>query len=273
MTVNYSAMVLAIALIGLGVGLVSLLRHFSISIAGTEWGALLAPMMAYLVFSGSLAEFKAPGFEAKLVARIDAPVPRRIIQTNYVVGGDAPSADVANNAFWGRGQTVIAVLAETWDKMAEGERVTKGLQVAVSVYQSLLAGGFLGIVVLDVKQRPLGFFEASYFLDVLRVPLDRSAVPSEFEKDVLTPAQIRARFFETQLWSLLRFPRQRVESEANKAFVAYDIPRKDALKKMVEENLEVLVVCDAGDRYMGVLSRRKLVDQLLLDLVEASKLR
>jgi hypothetical protein len=272
MGLSYSAIALAIILIGLGVGLIAALRHLAFDVKGSDWGALLAPLVAYLVLSGYLAELKAPGFEAKLIAKIEAPVPSALVQAHYIVGGDAPFTDIPGAAQWGRAQRVIAIEVDVWEKLTDAERITKGLPVAVSVYQSLLAGGFQGLVVLGEKQKPLGIFEGSYFLDLLRLPLERYAVGIEYEKDVMNPAQLRAQFLETQLWGVLKFPRQRSE-EANKAFITYDIPRSKALAKMVEGKFEVLVVLDGAGRYMGVVSRKQLVDQLLLDLAEASKPR
>jgi hypothetical protein len=218
MGLSYSAIALAIILIGLGVGLIAALRHLAIDVKGSDWGALLAPLVAYLVLSGYLAELKAPGFEAKLIAKIEAPVPSALVQAHYIVGGDAPFTDIPGAAQWGRAQRVIAIEVDVWEKLTDAERITKGLPVAVSVYQSLLAGGFQGLVVLGEKQKPLGIFEGSYFLDLLRLPLERYAVGIEYEKDVMNPAQLglaatwescRANSWWTNCFSIWPRPRSR----------------------------------------------------------------
>jgi CBS domain-containing protein len=261
------------ALVALAIGwaLVRGVKGKSSDFQGSDWAALLIPTVVYLVFSGTLTEFKAGGFEAKLQSRAQAPVPSGIISSAQIVGADAPAVDLPREVVFGRAQRVVAVRLGDWANVTNVQREGKAMVVAVAIYQSMLAGSFAGLVVLDDVQRPLGFFEASFFLDLLRIPLDRLTVPSSHVGNVLTNDQVRSRVLETNLWLVLQYPKERAEAEGNKEVAAYDITRIDALKLMTGKRLDALPVVDSSRRFMGVLARRDLVDQMLLDMIAATQ--
>jgi CBS domain-containing protein len=272
MRFDVSAVVHTLGALAIGWLLVRLVKGRTADFQGADWAALFIPTLAYLIFSGALTEFKAVGFEAKLQSRVQAAIPMRIIGSSQIIGGAAPSADLRLETAFGRAQHIIAVRTSDWENLTKPQHESKAVAVAVSIYQSILAGSFVGLVVLDEQQKPIGIFEASYFLDLLRIPLDRLAVSAEHESNVLTKEKVRSRIFETNIWLVLQHPKLRAREDGNKEFVPYDISKRDAFVRMVEKRVEVLPVTDPGGRFMGVLSKRSLADQIVLDLIETTKM-
>ena len=267
MTLDWAAAGLSIGFLVIGMLLLRLLKSAELDIGSASWAVFFAPILAYLMFSGSLSEFKAAGIEAKFRDALSNSVPESILDIGSVVGQDAASTDLESATWMAVAQRVVVIQTSDWVNKGDDERRRDGIILATSIYQSLLSGGFEGLVVIDEERKPLGFFEASFFLDLLRLPLDRGVVPREEQEHVLTGHEIQTRVLETQIWPIVKHPVVRARNEGNKVWAQFDISKGDAFQLMVDNKLESLVIVDYSGRYIGVLSRDRLVDQLLMDLI------
>ena len=253
-------------------------RYLQVTETAVLASLLFLPLLLYLVFSGRLGEFKALGVEAKLVSASATAVgtdaigkkgegmgPAALLDTGDILGGDAPDANLEQAAFWAKAVHVVAIKASQWKNLSSDTHRVRAMGVGVVIYHSLLAGSLKAVVILDDERRPLGVFDAAFFHDMLRVPIDVVAVPLEMQDFVMSPQQVRALFQQTELWIILQNPAIRAENEGNKAWVSRRASRHEALSKMIEDRLEVLVITDDEGRYLGIVTRERLMGQLLLD--------
>ena len=253
-------------------------RYLKISDTAVLASLLFLPLLLYLVFADRLGEIKVLGVEAKLLSASAAAIEAdaigkkgeakgsaALLATGDVLGGDAPDANLEQAALWAKAVHVVTIKASQWRNLAPDAHRIRAIIVGAIVYNSLLAGSLKAVVILDDENRLLGVFEAPVFLDLLRVPLDVAAVPAESQPFAPSSQQVRALFQQTELWTILKNPDIRANSQGNKGHISQRATRHEALTRMIAERLDVLVVTDDKARYIGVVTRDRLMGKLLLD--------
>lgn len=239
-----------------------------VNITPTLAAASFAIIAFYLVLSGSVSELTGGGFSVKLKQISSIQLEDQLIEHGDIVGTEALGNDLEAEAFFQRAQRVIAIDGEAWNELPDGGRLRKTQIIATSIYQSLLSGGFQGLLVTDRARKPVGFFEASYFLDLLRLPLDRAAIPLNERENVLSDDEILSRLKETNLFTLMRNPVVRAEREGNKVWVEYNEPAVTMFRRIRENNLESVILVDFRGQYVGAVSRDKVTAQILSALLD-----
>jgi CBS domain-containing protein len=68
----------------------------------------------------------------------------------------------------------------------------------------------------------------------------------------------------------LKNPKFRAERDGNKAFAQFDISKVEAYSLMVKNNWDALVIVDQSGRYIGVLSKPRLMDSMFSELIGIS---
>lgn len=263
MQLDILALIISLALFLCCLAFLVVFQWRKIEVSPTVIGVFLLPIVFYVTLSGTISELAGGGFSIKLHEISSKPVAAKSIELGSIVGTDALTADISQAAYFQIGQRVIAIDADAWEKLTEEQKKSRSLLLATSIYQSLLSGGFQGLIVLDGEQKPLGFFEASYFLDLLRLPLDRLAVDSKDKHLTITPEQVRVRLQETNFAALMNFPKVRAEREGNKIWMNDRSQLAELFETVRANRLEVIVLIDFRGRYVGVVSRDDLVDQIL----------
>jgi|GEM_PF-3445394 len=270
MELNFLALIAAFGFLTIGFLVLYVAKRMSVEMGSTAWTVFFAPIFIYLVLSGSLTEFKAPGLEAKFREALKQPASLSLITKVGLDGENAESTNTAANTMFSIGQSVLAINISALESLSDAELRSFRVNAAVSIYQSFLSGSFIGIVVLDNDRRPLAFIESEYFLELLRIPLDRNVMFGEDEKQVLNPDQRDARLRETRAWTFLKNPKFRAEQDGNKAIAQFDISKDEAYSLMIKNNWDALIIVDQSGRYMGVLSKTRLVDSIFSELVGIS---
>ena len=261
------ALIAAIGFLSIGFIALIIAKRLSIELGASGWTLFFAPVLIYLVFGGFLSEFKAPGFEAKFREFTNQPVPVGLLEATELVGLDAPETDIQATTLFAVGQSVIAINASEWDKFSETQKEDQSVATAVAIYQSILAGGFEGLIVLDGDNNPIGFIETSYFYELLRIPLDRNILSSDEQVFVLNKQQRLARLKETRTWTLLKNPEFRGKRDGSKPWIKFSASQADAYKQMINNGYNELVVLDEKGKYKGVLTKERLTDAILSELI------
>ncbi len=246
--------------------------------AGPTVAALVfLPVIVTLLFSDRIVELSAFGFEAKLrdvaaseISQDAKDTELSIWPSELHLGSDAPERDLASEAFFGRAGHVVTIMGTPqWETLELEQRIDRAVEVAAVIYNSLLAGGYQALVILDGNKVPIGVFEASFFLDLLRIPLDVPALINKYEKFSASREVVRAQLQQTELWVILSFPAQRAELEGNKAWISSRASRLEVLNTMMDKRYEVMVLTDDRGRYAGVVARSDLVSSLLLNTLSS----
>ena len=159
MQIDVPALVISVALFACLLLILVVFNRRRIEVSPTAIGVFLLPIVFYLILSGAISEFAGGGFSVKLHEISSKPVATKSIEPGSIVGTKALNADIARSAYFQQAQRVIAIDADAWEKVPEADRNARELLLATSIYQSLLSGGFHGLIVLDGAQKPIGFFE------------------------------------------------------------------------------------------------------------------
>ncbi|MCZ4288080.1 hypothetical protein [Hoeflea alexandrii] len=269
MQIDVLALVISVALFACLLALLIAFNWRKIEVSPTVIGVFLLPIVFYLILSGAISEFAGGGFSVKLHELSSKPVATKSIELGSIVGTKALNADIARSAFFQQAQRVIAIDADAWEKVPEDDRNARVLVLATSIYQSLLSGGFHGLIVLDDAHKPIGFFESSYFLDLVRLPLDGGAIDYKVKHLTITPDQIKARLQKTNFAVLMKNPRIRATREGNKIWLDYRSTLAELFAAVRKNRLDAVVLIDFRGAYVGVVSRDNLVDQILDELLGA----
>jgi hypothetical protein len=221
---------------------------------------LFAPAILYLGLSGRLVEFKGLGLEAKFQA-----IAARQVSSSAKVSPIAPSASEVRGveeakSLLGMGANVVFVSdKDRADKRVMGQEVAP---YARRIVPGLLDGSFEVLVVIDEKQKVLGYFPRTHFLDLLRIvvdPISRGSV----EKSGVDYLGIYDALMQTKLWDIIEYPRIRADNEGQYLLVESDSTNAQALSKMNQARQEVAVLVDGKGIYAGIVRRSDIVAELL----------
>lgn len=267
---DHLAFAISAILLVICVWLVVYLKFKEVSVNSIGVVIFAAPILFYLVFSGTITQFSGLGIEAKFRDVRSLAIDDVLIEEPEVLGQGAPTADLETATMFQQAQRVIVINSDLWASFDNFEARERGLEVGVAIYHGLLSGGFQGVLVTDGSTRPVGFFEKHYFYDLLRIPLDRAVVKDSQKQFVLSNDQILSRFDETNLAILLKHPARRAEIEGNKAWKRFDTPAVELLSFAREHRVDVITLTDLRGEYVGVVSRSRLVDFLVDKMLSQS---
>ena len=133
---------------------------------------ILAPLITYLLISGTITEFEGLGWKAKFREAVAETViaPARALDLTI----SDPAANKPNffkEAFWLSCRPYY-VLTDKTVQDPNGRISEKAVvDIAVAIRSSMLCGRFIALVVVDDAEKPVGYFLPSSFLEILRIPL------------------------------------------------------------------------------------------------------
>lgn len=279
----------SLVIVGLLAGWVA--KHFlNLTNAAALVAVLVLPTFFLLLLRGDIAQFGIPGVlqatiaqagnapvTADAVAKVDAGSPEsrdgpgsRLLDTRDLVGTDAAEIDQRRAAYFGQATNVLLIREEQWRQMTPAERSTRAILIAIVIYNSMIAGSFDALVVTDDENRPIGVFERDYFLDLLRIPLEVTHLSGDLASFNPTNQQIVAGVQQSNLFTILRHPARRADIAGNKAWVAPDTSRLEAMQTMIENRFELLVVVDEKGSYLGIVTLKDLVARTLAEILAAT---
>lgn len=267
---DYQALILSFLITAICVGFLGVLKKYHLDVQVSSTSIFLSLVLFYLVFSGSLTEFSVLGIDAKLKAVVANPIDESAIDQTDILGQDSLDKDLNMEVFFGVPQRVIAVDGDAWMELGENEKHNKWRQIRNSIYQSLLAGQFLGLVVTDKQKKPEGVFGADNFLDLLRIPIEEYKVKSTDQKYVLSKQEIITRSQQTNLYAVLLNPIYRVRQEGSNISARFDAPLSELLDLVSKHRVELIILTDFNGEYLGIVTASKIQLAILQKLTSDS---
>jgi energy-coupling factor transporter transmembrane protein EcfT len=233
---------------------------------------ILMPFVAYLVFSGSMESFKGGGLEWKLRTVATAPASgstlKGVFRTDDLVEKVLQAEDTELNAFFGIPVEAVIVNTSKWAKLSDAGRVQMTLRTGEVIYQSILAGSFKCLVIVDGENRPMGLFEKTAFLDLLRVPYTLYPVSGPDTSAAATSSTVYQMLQQTELWIILKNPDVRALASGSKAVLSSDTSRIEALKTMSVQKWQAAVLTNPLGKLESVVWLPTLLETSLLELLE-----
>src|SRR5262245_14251172 len=242
------AIAIAIGSVALGVIVVWLAKSAVDSLEGSVLIALvLLPFLVYLISSGKLAEFKAPGgIEAKFVEAAKESV----TAVSGTISYDDPQVvakvnvgDLLKRKAGEIDQSRPVVMTMTI--ASSGQYTVADLKQYLDVLSQFR--NFKTVVFLDSEQRFIACMQAWALKQLVTLP----DVADEF----ITPVNPRDRA------GVLRFP------GILKKTISPTSTNVEALREMQDHNLEALIVVDQQGTLRGVVERYQVLSRLMLSLV------
>lgn len=245
-------------------------KWFSIDNGALFASLIFAPIVAYLILSGQLLEFKGFGLEAKFLEAAAKSVKTSPVKTTTISPTSDSIKDLTEKSkvksFFGIGSEVVLLkVPENREKTKVSAREV--FQVAHQIYPSLLQGIFQFLVVLDESDRVLGYFEKEFFFDILRIEIEQTirGKRTEYQKE-----RVEEQLQQTQLWDIVENPRMRAGTWGVKETIRINTSNLEALRTMREKNLCAIVVVDGQGKYKGIVKLNDIVSDLLLNLYTSS---
>lgn len=277
---------IAIGGLAAGIGIAWFFRGvFGIKSGAVLLVVLFVPSIILLITNNRVEIFKAAGFfevsfrelatepvSTDASARIDTPQEeisgRRLVDAGDILAAGASGQSFERMALFAASTSVIIVRSSQWSNVTPDRRLDMAMPIASVIYNSIISGNFQALVVVDDDSAPLGVFESSYFMELLRIPLDVNTLPSEFAEFRPSRSATRAQVLESRLWALLLAPATRAEIEGNKSWLPETSRRIDSLKFMDENGYKVLVTLDEDGSYSGIVTIGDISNRLLLDMFD-----
>lgn len=263
---NIQAVIFSLSITTVIIGVLVLLKknHFDVQISLT--GILFSLLLSYLVFSNSLSEFSVLGVDAKLKAAVSTPIEKSEIEHTNILGQDALGKNLKLANIFSVPQRVIAIDGDAWMEQEEDTRHENWRRIRNSVYQSLLAGQFQGLVITNKLKEPVGVFSADSFLDLLRIPIENPSVSYEEQDFVLTEKEIIVRSKQTNLFAALKNPIKRVTIEGSTVSARFDTPLSNLLDLISEHDVNLVILTDYRGEYIGIVTASRIQQVILQKL-------
>jgi hypothetical protein len=243
-----AALSIAVGALALGFIVVWLARTVIQSIDSSVLIALIIlPLLVYLSASGKLAEFKAPGgIEAKFI-RAGA---ESVSPASEMVAYDNPQ---------------VVSKDEVRRLM---ERKAKEIDQSKPIIMTMSVGGMAQYSAKDVEQYMSVLNQFRNFKCVLFLDQDEKFVaymPSRALKQLLQAPDLAQEFLDAvnkgQMTQVLWYP------GVVKKTISTNSTNADALREMLEQNIEALVVIDEQRKLRGVVEREQVLSRMMLSLV------
>ncbi|MCI0564205.1 MAG: hypothetical protein MN733_37495, partial [Nitrososphaera sp.] len=208
---------------------------------------LLIPILVYVIFTDRLSEFKAPGgLEAKFVTMVKKPAEEMASENIELLGDDISVVTKG-------GPQELEVLESRLDeskrillKLILGGHYDKGM-LEEYVDRLLLYRTFRFVVFLDQKDRLVAYISASGMNRILKGPQGGHFVGLINHGNV------------PELWDFPGIMTRKLSTRENGI---------NALKVLMENNLEAIILVDEADRLKGVLEREQILSKLLLAMAK-----
>ncbi|MEP4379276.1 MAG: hypothetical protein ABJ215_15690 [Alphaproteobacteria bacterium] len=257
----------AVQFVELGIAIVFLALGFLLAVVAvralkfdnnTVLAALIVvPVIIYLLISGRLTDFSAFGIEAKFKSEAGRAIGKIAIASDLAVSNEeANEGNFSRDALWQECRPYILVTPENVPDSNSPAFASRMEAVANVLRSSILCNRLLAVVVLDERDKVIGFFEPALFLETLRIPLVRYGATSL--PDVETELRM------SELGVVLSNPIRRAESpDALHLFLSENMDAVSALKRMQDASLNVAVVTNSAGEFRGVMSRQVAAESIL----------
>lgn len=226
-------------------------------------GLIVVPLIFLLLVSGQLKDFGAFGVSAKFKEEANQTVGKLALKNNLAITDEQASrGDYVREALWQECRPYLVLRPDTVPAKDAPGYDNRIVHIATAVRTSILCGTLQALIVLDERNKVVGFFEPELFLETLRVPLIvYGASPS---------SGLAAEIRQSELGVVLGAPIQRALSpEAHRVFVPEGADLVEALEKLKASGADLAVVTNSAGEFRGIMPRQLVVEELLLATARA----
>jgi len=137
-------------------------------------------------------------------------------------------------------------------------------QIIEVIRASIICGEFTGLIVLDEKDRYVGSFDRSFFLETVIPWTNLVNYPAG-----KPPAEVASWLKSRSIFGLaLEHPKARIDSgEGFRISIQLNQSVAEAMETLIGSGKDFVAVVDGQGRFQGTISRADLLDRLLLALV------
>lgn len=241
-------LLIAILFLTLGFLIIWVFKIMSISVGDAVFvSVLLIPVLVYMIVSGKLSEFKAPGgLEAKFVTVANRPVEELASQRVEFVKEDMISVPKDSLGELERLERLANQSKRIILHILLGQKRYNQQDAAIYLERFLRYRNFNHVVFLDKKERFVAFIPPWAMLRILQ-----GDQGDEFIK-----------FINNGDVGLLDFPGVMAET------ISMHATYKDALQAMADHNLETVLVVDEEKKVTGVIDREQVLSKLMLAMAK-----
>lgn len=267
-------MVIAVGLLIVGIGLAWLAGRLLANTGTTTNTALvILPFAAYLLMSGVVTDFQGFGIAARFDALSKKPVGDLVkasdLTTLAVTDKLANDPNFLRDAFFQACRPYYILKEDLLPSFDSPDFETQALSAAMAVRASMLCGSFRAIIVLDRRNKVIGFFEPELFSEILRIPLQQYESGVDENED--SKFSQGKRLLNTELGLVLKQPIGRAQSaDARNLFLHESTSVVDALKALQAADVSVAPVTNSAGEFRGIVTRQQLVETLLLAVAKAT---
>jgi CBS domain-containing protein len=209
---------------------------------------LLLPIIVYVIFSGRLKELRAGGLEAKFadVAGQSVEVASETIEpsiSDMEIVAKAGARELQKQIYYMDESKAIILMLVLGKEEYYNRRIWLSYLETLSQYRT-----FKFVVFLDKENRFVSYIPSWAMLRILRM----EALGDEFV-EIINRGDIQ---------ELRRYPSVVTRTISTKA------TNIDALREMITQNLEALLVVDEDRKLKGVVEREQILSRLLLAMAK-----
>jgi hypothetical protein len=245
-------------------------KWFGLDNSGLYASLLFAPILAYLVFSGQLQEFKGFGIEAKFREIAS----QKIDISSRIQDSIAGQKHGTLQALMGGGSDVAVLSTTTVTKFGDAARPTLAFGIAEQIAASMAQGSFELLVIVDDNSRVLGYFPRHWFLDLTSMPDIHSSRGNDPSFDQMDTKRIERNLRKTYLWDILVNPKGRATTWGKTRVLSTDSTYLDAYRVLTQQSTMAMPVVDSSAKYAGIIRLKDVESKLfgaLLTSGEQSK--
>ena len=223
---------------------------------------IVVPVIIFLLVSGRLTDFSAFGVEAKFRSEATRSIGEIALAKDLAVSdAQADKGDFTRDAVWGECRPYLLLNPKTVPAGNSPRLGVAAVHIASVLRTSILCNRLLAVVVLDERNKVIGYFEPELFLETLRIPLAQGNTDPEL---------LSAQVMESELGIVLKNPIERAESdEGNDLFLPAKTDAVSALSRMQEAQVDVAVFTNAAGEFRGVIPRQAVIETILLAVTKA----
>lgn len=242
-------LLIAILFLTLGFLIIWVFKIMSISVGDAVFvSVLLIPVLVYMIVSGKLSEFKAPGgLEAKFVTVANRPVEELASQRVEFVKEDMISVPKDSLGELDRLERLANQSKRIILHILLGQKKYNQQDAAIYLERFLRYRNFNHVVFLDKKDRFVASIPPWAMLRILQGDQGERFIGFINRGDII---------------ELLAFPG--VMTETISTHATY----KDALQAMADHNLETILVVDEEKKVTGVIDREQVLSKLMLAMAK-----
>jgi hypothetical protein len=266
---------LVATIVAAGFGTVALASGLGLQLGeASKTTALFLPLLVFLMVTGKITGLEVQGFKAQFQQiaseRIIDAARAADLSTSSI---EANEPDFSKQAILQGCQPYFVISNASATKPDGALDRLRTLNIARSLRASIVCGNLKGLVVVDRFRKPLGFFPASQFLELLGVPLEtyggsRQCTDTDLEFCDILFKQIAS----SELGVVLANPEVRAKSpEAHRVIVSSRESLVETYGKLAEERIPVALIVDRHGRFDGIVTRSSIESRVIARLMEGAK--